>query len=116
MKRAAEAKMAPGGSLAKMSEKPADLPEVREQIRNLVGNAAVAMVKNGIAEANKGHYAAMKFLFELIGLFPGEEGEEEGAGEGGLVKALFERLGVDAGPEVTNVFRAKSGSESDAVE
>jgi hypothetical protein len=100
-----------------MSRKPTELPAVREQIKNLVGNAAVEMVKNGIAEANKGHYAAMKFLFELVGLFPAGQDAEQGADDGGLAKALFNRLGVlEAGPEVTNVFPAKSVSGSDAVE
>lgn len=99
-----------------MSEDPVELGEVRERITNLVGNAAVEMVKNGIAEANQGHYAAMKFLFELIGLFPGEEDEEQGRDDGGLAKALFAHLGVEPGQEVTNVCRSKSGTESDAVE
>ncbi len=116
MKRASRGKRASGSSLGRISRKPVELPEVRERIKNLVGNAAVDMVKNGIAEANKGHYAAMKFLFELIGLFPAEEGGEQSVDDGGLAKALFGRLGVEMGPEVTNVFPAKSGPGSDAVE
>ncbi len=98
-----------------MSGKPVELSAVREEIKNLVGNAALQMVKNGIAEANEGHYAAMKFLFELVGLYPASVvpvGEE-----GGLAKALFDRLGVmEAESEVTNVSRARLDSISDAVE
>lgn len=100
-----------------MSRKPVELSAVREEIKNLVGNAAAEMVKNGIAEANKGHYAAMKFLFELVGLFSADEGGGQGEDEGGLLKAMFSRLGVaEAEAEVTNVYPAKSGSGDDAVE
>lgn len=115
MKRASGAKMVRGSSSARTAEKPAELGEVRERIKNLVGNAAVEMVKNGIAEANKGHYAAMKFLFELVGLFPAGE-DAEGGEDGGLATALFGQLGIQAGPGVTNVFPAEPGSGSDAVE
>ena len=117
MKRKSRAEKTSGNSSGRTSRKPVELQEVREQIKNLVGTAAVGMVKNGIAEANQGHYAAMKFLFEMIGLFPVSEATEQvAADEGGLAKVLFERLGVELGPEVTNVSAAKSGSGSDAVE
>ena len=103
--------------LGTRSERPVELAEVRERIKNLVGNAAVEMVASGIKEANKGHYAAMKFLFELVGLYPASEGGAQGAEEDGLAKALLGRLGVvEADAEVTNVLAAKPGSSSDAVE
>ena len=102
-------------SARSLSREPVELSAVREEIKNLVGNAAAEMVRNGIAEANEGHYAAMKFLFELVGLYPANDGGAEGDDGDGLAKALWSRLGVGEA-EVTNVSPAKSGSGSDAVE
>jgi len=96
-----------------------DLAVIREQIKNQVGNAAAKMVASGIDEANKGHYAAMKFLFELVGLYPAAEGGEEDAAGDGLAKTLFRRLGVAeeiATAEVTKETPVVSTPEGDAVE
>ena|ERR1700690_4231064 len=49
-----------GGKL----RKPVDLEAVRQQISDLVGGQAVELVEITIAEADKGHYGAMKYLFE----------------------------------------------------
>lgn len=104
-------------SVGRAPRKAVDLAVVREEIRNQVGNAAAEMVANGIEEANKGHYGAMKFLFELAGLYPAEEGAEAGAQEDGLAKAVFSRLGItDAAPEVTNDCVVPAAAGNDAVE
>ncbi|MBV9573822.1 MAG: hypothetical protein JOY93_07180 [Acidobacteriales bacterium] len=58
---------------------PTDLNALREQIRNLVGSEAVQMVESTIAKANSGHCAAMKYLFEMIGLYPATVDPEEAA-------------------------------------
>ena len=74
---------------------PVDVKAVREQITNLVGNHAVSMVDKTIEEANKGHYLAMKYLFEMVGLCPainsGSGAEEEADS---LAKILLERLNI----------------------
>ena len=49
---------------------PVDLAEIRQQITNLVGHDAVSMVESAIEEVNNGHHLGMKYLFELIGLYP----------------------------------------------
>jgi len=74
---------------------PVDLKVLREQITNLVGNHAVVMVNKTIAEADKGHYLAMKYLFEMVGLCPAINsggGVEEEADS--LAKILLERLNI----------------------
>jgi hypothetical protein len=96
-----------------------DLGRIREEIKNQVGNAAESMVASGIEEANKGHYAAMRFLFELVGLYPAAEGAEEGIAEDGLAKTLFSRLGVltdPPDPMVTKECQATAAGGNDAVE
>jgi hypothetical protein len=80
-------------SARKGSRKPVDLVEIRQQIANLVGNDAVGMVEVTMEEVEKGHYLGMKYLFEMIGLYPA-------AGEDGVVvpdtmgAILLRRLGL----------------------
>jgi hypothetical protein len=83
----------------KATRKPVDLAAVREGISNLVGAQALSMVETTIGEVDKGHYVAMKYLFELIGLYPGGA-EQESSGESVLAKTLLRRLNL---PEESNV-------------
>jgi len=98
------------------SRKAVDLNVVRQNIANLIGASAVSMVKTTIAEVDKGHYAAMKYLFELVGLFP-SDGEPAAAGDGVLGKTLLRRLGLPeestAGETVT---KGTANQESDSQE
>jgi len=73
------------------SMKHVDLAVVLEKITNLVGNHAVDMVKTTINEVDKGHYLAMKYLFEMIGLCPGTPAEQMPQ-EDSLAKTLLRRL------------------------
>jgi len=85
------------------SLQPVDLKVVLEQIRRLVANHAVGMVDTTIKEVNKGHYLAMKYLFEMVGLCPvinSDGGAEEEADS--LAKILLERLNIlEKSTEVT---------------
>lgn len=86
------------------SRKPVDMDIVRQNIANLIGASAVSMVETTIAEVDKGHYAAMKYLFELVGLFPGNL-EPAAPDDDVLAKTLLRRLGLPeelkAGESVT---------------
>jgi hypothetical protein len=101
------------------SRKPVDLQTVRQQISDLVGGEAVGMVETTIAEVDKGHYGAMKYLFEMVGLYPPTEGDGAPQGEDVLAKTLLRRLGlpedVAPKPEVTKEIAAPS-AQNDAVE
>jgi len=55
------------------------------------------MVEITISEVDKGHYAAMKYLFEMIGLYPAAA-QEEGQGEDSLARTLLRRLGLPEEP------------------
>jgi hypothetical protein len=68
-----------------------DLEGVRHQIHQRIGQEALGMVESTIAEADKGHYPAMKYLFEIIGLYP-TTGEEAEAGDDSLARTLMRRL------------------------
>jgi hypothetical protein len=78
---------------ARGGKKPPDFEAVRKRINDLVGNQAVSLVQSAIDEADKGHFTAMKYLFEMIGLYP-ETGEEAMPGEESLARTLLQRLGV----------------------
>jgi hypothetical protein len=77
------------------TRKPLEFEAVRKKINNLVGNQAVGLVESAIDEADKGHFPAMKYLFEMIGLYPATL-EEGTPGEESLAKTLLQRLGVSA--------------------
>ena len=82
------------------------------------------MVESTIEEVHKGHFAAMRYLFEMIGLYPAEAGQEE-PDESSLAKILLRRLNLPD-PELANDVRQKEvtketdppapGKEEDAVE
>ena len=70
---------------------------MRKRINDLVGDEAVGLVENAISEPTKGHVStAMKYLFEMIGLYPAS-GEEAMPSEDSLAKTLLQRLGVAGG-------------------
>lgn len=77
----------------------ADLSKLRRRISELVERNAVTMVQNAIDAVNEGgQYQAMKYLFELIGLFPASvnEGPTE---QDSLTGVLLEALGIHEGTE-----------------
>jgi hypothetical protein len=101
------------------SRKPVDLEALRQQISRLVGNRAMHLVGSTIAEADKGHYGAMKYLFEIIGLYPASEAETP-AREDSLARTLLQRLGVPEDPEADAVTKATAAeaaaADKDTVE
>ena len=58
------------------SQQTSSLTEIRKEITTLIKSNAVHMVQKTIDQVNEGHYAAMKYLFEAIGLFPAPIQEE----------------------------------------
>jgi hypothetical protein len=76
----------------------ATLPELRQRITDLVAHNAIAMVQCAIdAVKEEGQYQAIKYLFEMVGIYPANVGEND-APEDTLSKVLLRHLGVeDAG-------------------
>jgi hypothetical protein len=105
-----------GGAGGK-SRKPVDLEAVRHEITELVGSQAMGMIEVTIGEVDKGHYGAMKYLFEMIGLYPAT-GEEAPVAEDSLAKTLLKRLGLPEDsvltPEITKDC-AQDAAGDDAV-
>jgi hypothetical protein len=72
------------------------LAALRREITDLVTRNAVAMVQNAIDAVNDGQYQAVKYLFEVVGLYPtvGDEHEPE---EASLAAILLQQLGLQDG-------------------
>ena len=79
-------------SARKKALKQVDLGIIGEQITNLVGNRAIEMVETTMDEVDKGHYLAMKYLFEMIGLCPATT-PERAPEEDSLAKTLLRQIG-----------------------
>jgi hypothetical protein len=72
----------------------ATLPELRQKITDLVSRNAEAMVQcaiDGVME--EGQYQAIKYLFEMVGIYP-VASHEGAAPEDTLSKVLLRHLGV----------------------
>lgn len=70
-----------------------DFTALRQQIRNRVGKEALVMVESTIEAVNNGQYAALKYLFEAVGLFPADLADEAQQ-QDGLAPTLLRALGV----------------------
>ena len=81
-----------------------DVGAIQEEIRNLVCGAAIEMVESTIEEVKKGHYSAMKFLFEMVGLHMEAEQNPTDPEASMTAETLCQRLGIPVGPDpgVTN--------------
>lgn len=87
----------------------ATLPELRQKITNLVAHNAVAMVQcaiDGVME--EGQYQAIKYLFEMVGIYPAVSGENA-APEDTLSKVLLRQLGIE---ETGQERESESGRET----
>jgi hypothetical protein len=106
-------------AVRKSLENPVDLAEIRQQITNLVGNDAVSMVETTIEEVGKGHYQGMKYLFELIGLYPATVTDEAPA-QDSMAATLLRRLGLPESPmqekRVTKDIKTRTAVSDDGLE
>jgi hypothetical protein len=92
-----------------------DLAEVRRRIADLVGNGAIGMVETTIEEVAKGHYLGMKYLFELIGLYPATATDDAPL-QDSLAATLLRRLGLEEAPMPEKGVTKDSESAATAIE
>ncbi len=95
-----------------------DLAELRRHIADIVGNGAIGMVETMIDQVGKGHYLGMKYLFEMIGLYPATS-TNDAAEEDSLAAVLLRRLGLPdepiPEPGVTKDSRPSAGAVEDGL-
>ena len=96
-----------------------DLAEIRRHIADIVGNSAVGMVETTIDQVGKGHYLGMKYLFEMIGLYPATATNDAGEKDS-LAAVLLRRLGLPEAPiekpGVTKDSEASAVAVKDSLE
>jgi hypothetical protein len=96
---------------AKANGRKVDLEALRTRILNHVGNKAFDIVKNTSDRLTKTiNVAAMKFLFEMIGLFPVGAVPVEPRDDETLAAMLLSRLGLPEAEE------SGPGEETPAIE
>ena len=72
----------------------ADLTTLRCEITDLVARNAMEMVQRAIdAVHEEGQYQAMKYLFEMIGIYPAGT-QQESPAQDSLARLLLEKLGL----------------------
>lgn len=82
------------GTRARQADPPEELSELRRKITELVAQNAVPMVQQAIdAVREEGQYQAMKYLFEMVGLYPTVAPEDCEAQES-LAQCLLQQLGL----------------------
>ena len=72
---------------------PVDMETLRRQLSDLVCADAAPMVSATIEQAREGHYQAMKYMFEMIGLYP-RIATPDAPQEDSLAGMLLSRLGM----------------------
>lgn len=100
--------------VAKEKERPQDLSALRQEIVDTIKRSALEMVNTTVAQASEGNYTAMKYLFELAGLYPALPATETSAVDEPLALTLLRRLGIveDQSPKTS----AKGENPGHAVE
>ena len=82
-----------------------ELSALRQEITELVARNAVVMVQNAIDAVNEGgQFQAIKYLFEMIGLYPALGSEQE-TGEASLAGTLLRHLGIQDCSEIKGDVR-----------
>ena len=84
-----------------------DFSALRQQIRNRVGQEALGMVESTIDAVNNGQYAALKYLFEAVGLFPSDV-QDESQQQNILAPTLLRALGLPEVPMTENAVTKDS--------
>ena len=91
----------------------AKLNSLRQRITELVAANALEMVATTIDQVKEGQYQALKYLFEMIGLYPATGGAETPQ-EDSLAKILLDRLGISASDSAE--VQLNPAAQGDAVE
>jgi hypothetical protein len=82
------------GTRTKQAGPAEELSELRQKINDLVARNAVPMVQQAIdAVREEGQYQAIKYLFEMIGLYPAIA-QEDSESQDSLAEVLLEQLGL----------------------
>jgi hypothetical protein len=93
-----------------------DFAVLRAEIAARIARRALDLVDCAMDAAEEGQFAAMKYLFEGVGLFPAAQASETGeAADGALARTLLHHLGLAKADDLGGNPLAEA-SIDDAVE
>jgi hypothetical protein len=122
-KRAAKKAVKQPKKATQESETPApvNLEQLREKVRKVVADKIDKMANAAADEAAKGHVAQLKYLFEVIGLFPAtDDSTAEPEFGNDLAKTLLDRFhfpkSLPAEEEDDAEIAVPAGTGNDSVE
>ena len=92
-----------------------ELAALRRKITELVARNAVTMVQNTIDAVNDGQYQALKYLFEMIGLYPALS-DEAASEDASLAAILLRHLGIQEIPEGEEQPQSNRGRQADPLQ
>jgi hypothetical protein len=93
-----------------------DVVTLRQRVINKIGAGAMKMVGAAIGEAEKGHYQAVKFLFELAGIFPAPAIEEKAGEAKSYSEILCRQMGLLDEPNTDQGVTEVCGQATAAAE
>lgn len=102
------------GKAGKRGTKAVDIARIRQALTRMVAHQAGEMVKAAIDDAKKGHSPSIKYLFEMIGLYPAlAETEQEEKREMSLAELFCRELGLPMHPPEDEASEGEAATSSD---
>jgi hypothetical protein len=99
--------------ITSIAKKPEEMQRARNQVVNLIVDSSVEMTQRVVRSVSeRGSVPALRFLWELAGLFPTTPSSEDGD-EGASAKALLEKLGLYGELPVGEADREEGDVESE---
>jgi len=100
---------------------PVNVPEIRGKVRRLIAAKVEPMVDANAEEALKGHITHLKYLFEVLGVYPeSAQAEAEPEESNDLAEVLLKRLDFPyrepAEEEQDEIASVPAGAGNDSVE
>jgi hypothetical protein len=112
-------------STKKSASGPVDASVTHEKVLHVIAEHAEAMAEANATEAEKGHLATFKYLFELLGIYPAPAVEQpEAEDSNDLARVLLNRFDFpykgpteeEAAEEMKDAVLVPAGAKGDSVE
>jgi hypothetical protein len=84
-----------GPRITGIAKKPEEMQSARNQVVNLIVDSSVEMIQRVVRSVSeRGSVPALRFLWEVAGMFPTAPGSEDSEQEATAAKSLLEKLGL----------------------
>ena len=84
-----------GPKITGIAKKPEEMQGARNRVVNLIVDSSVEMTQRVVRSVSDGgNVTALRFLWEVAGMFPTVSGSDDGEQEAAATKSLLEKLGL----------------------